>query len=106
MKYIIGVHKLSYHFIPVVFADEVVHLDIAGCTSLKECDLLGAGFVNISAVNFKDFDKIAIGLSDSLNLKPSPLDGRILHFFLHHGLSGLQLFNHLTMLDIQEGGAE
>ena len=106
MKYIIGVHKLSRYFLPAVFANEVVHSDVAGTPSFKECDLLGAGFVNMSAVHRRNFNEIAIGKSDSLNLKPSLVDGIILHLFLHKGLSGLQLSNYLALCDFKEGGAE
>lgn len=100
MKYVIGRCRGSGLFYPFVFADEVVH-SLAATALPATCELIGAGECILgkkaSAYN-------AAGFSSSLQLGPSELDGIILTLFLAGGLSGLQLQNQITLLQMHGGG--
>lgn len=100
MKYVIIQQELTGHYLPVVFANELVHRSIAQAVvkANRPCKVLSAGFLERNkGGSWLPTDEH----SDSLGIGPSPLDGLILKLFLEGGYSGLQLSNLITFTQIQ-----
>lgn len=96
MKYVIGRCRGTGMFYPIVFANEVVHAEAARALPAT-CELLGAGECRfVKNVGFE-----ATGFSSSLQLGPSEIDAQILSLFLTIGLSGLQLQNQITLIQLE-----
>ncbi len=99
MKYVIGRCRATGLFYPIVFANEVVHSQAAAALP-PTCELIGAGECVLH--NTKRAVGAA-GFSSSLQLGPSDLDAAILTFFVGAGISGLQLQNQITVLQLDGG---
>jgi len=100
MKYVIGQQELSGYYLPIVFTEEIVHAVVAKVLTKHQARVLSAGFVSRRDGRWCVDDR----KSESLNLGPAPDDVVILNLFLEQGLSGLELQNMLTMIELMTRG--
>jgi hypothetical protein len=81
------------HFVPVIFPEELNHIDMAACVMLQETMKgflpIRAGFVTLElAVMGRTFPMTTHGRSETLKLESDPEDARIIKWYEYGGRHG------------------